>query len=75
MLVAKSDIAHKSLSEQIQTRSAERYYKALVLDNIKENKGSIRAIGRDLADRKRMRCYENLEHARYAKTNWRVLKD
>ena len=75
MLVAKSDIAHKSLSEQIQNRSAERYYKALVLDNIKENKGSIiRAIGRDLADRKRMRCYENLEHARYAKTNWKVLK-
>ncbi len=75
MLVAKSDIAHKSLSEQIKNRSAERYYKALVLDNIKDNSGAIiRAIGRDLNDRKRMRCYDSLDNARYAKTNWKVLR-
>lgn len=75
ILVAKSDIAHRSLSEQIQNRSAERYYKALVLDNIKENSGAIiRAIGRDLTDRKKMRCYDSLDKARYAKTNWEILK-
>ena len=75
MLVAKSDLAHKGLSEQIQDRTAERYYQAVVLDNIKENSGSIiRAIGRDLNDRKRMRCYDSLDNARYAKTNWKILK-
>lgn len=75
MLICKNDIAHKSIAEQIKNRTLARHYQTLVLGNFKEDAGSVtKPIGRDLNDRKRMRTFDTLEHARYAKTNWRVLK-
>ena len=75
MLACKNDLAHKRLAEQIKNREVERYYQTLVLGNLRETSGSvIKPIGRDHNDRKRMRTFETLEHARYAKTNWQLLK-
>lgn len=75
MLACKNDLAHRRLAEQIKSRQVERYYQTLVLGNLKETSGSvIKPIGRDPSDRKRMRIFETLEHARYAKTNWQLLK-
>jgi len=65
MLACKNDLAHRRLAEQIKNREVERYYQALVLGNFKETSGSvIKPIGRDHTDRKRMRTFETLEHAR-----------
>jgi 23S rRNA pseudouridine1911/1915/1917 synthase len=75
MLACKNDLAHKRLAEQIKNREVERYYQTLVLGNLRETSGSvIKPIGRDHNDRKRMRTFETLEHARYAKTYWQLLK-
>ena len=55
LLVAKNDIAHIKLSEQIKEHSLTREYFALVHGNIKEDSGTIDApIGRHPEDRKKM---------------------
>jgi 23S rRNA pseudouridine1911/1915/1917 synthase len=55
MLVAKNDRAHKSLSEQIQTRDVKRTYHALVWNAPDLPVGRIEAnIGRHPKDRKKM---------------------
>jgi 23S rRNA pseudouridine1911/1915/1917 synthase len=55
LVVAKNDKAHLSLAEQIATKSAKRYYIALVDGNIKEDAGVIcQPIGRNPKDRKQM---------------------
>ncbi|HEX3011534.1 MAG TPA: RluA family pseudouridine synthase [Syntrophomonadaceae bacterium] len=55
IVVAKNDIAHRSLAEQIRVHSINREYIALVHGNIKENLGRIEApIGRSKVDRKKM---------------------
>jgi len=55
MVVAKNDLAHRSLAEQIKVHSIKREYIALVHGVIKENLGTIDApIGRSPLDRKKM---------------------
>ncbi len=55
LMVAKNDIAHSKLSEQIKEHSLTREYLALVHGNIKEDSGTIDApIGRDEKNRKKM---------------------
>jgi len=55
LVVAKNDIAHIKLSEQIKEKSAGRKYKALVEGRVKEDNGEINApIGRHRNDRKKM---------------------
>ncbi|MDU2066314.1 MAG: RluA family pseudouridine synthase [Sporomusaceae bacterium] len=55
MVVAKTDQAHLSLSQQIQEKSATREYRALVHGIIGEEQGRIEApIGRHPIDRKKM---------------------
>ncbi len=55
MVVAKNDMAHRHLAEQIKEHSINREYVALVHGNIKEDSGSIEApIGRSHSDRKKM---------------------
>ena len=73
--VAKSDAAHKSLQEQIQSRNLKRHYLCLVHENIKNDKGTIdKPIGRNPKDRQKMAIIENQEKARSARTHYRVLK-
>lgn len=55
LMVAKNDLAHRSLAEQLNEHSANRIYVALVHGNLPHEKGVIDApIGRDVVDRKRM---------------------
>jgi len=55
MVIAKNDIAHRSLAAQIKEHSIKREYIALVHGTIKENLGTIDApIGRSKNDRKKM---------------------
>ncbi len=73
LLVAKNDIAHKSLSEQIKAHSLTREYRALVHGNIKEDEGTINApIGRHPVDRKKMAITE--KNSREAITHFKVLE-
>ncbi len=55
LVVAKSDRAHNSLSEQIKEHSMTREYRAVVYGHLKTEQGSVDApIGRSTLDRKRM---------------------
>lgn len=72
LIVAKNDMAHRHLSEQLKTRSLSRTYYAVVLGNIKEDEGVIDApIARSLKDRKKMAV---LEGGREAVTYFKVLE-
>ncbi len=71
LVIAKNDLAHASLSEQIKAHAAHRNYVAIVEGNIKEDNGTIDApIGRHPVDRKRMAVVKD---GREAVTHWRVL--
>lgn len=72
MVVAKNDIAHRNLAEQIKVHSIRREYTALVHGVIKENLGSIDApIGRSNLDRKKMAVTKD---GRSAISNYEVLQ-
>ncbi|MDD4319992.1 MAG: RluA family pseudouridine synthase, partial [Acidaminococcaceae bacterium] len=73
MIVAKNDIAHISLSEQIHTKKAKRTYLTVVRGNIKKDTGTIETlISRDTKDRKRMAVVA--VNGRRAITDYRVLE-
>ena len=77
MVVAKSDIAHHSLQEQIQDRKMKRKYKALVIGVTDFNEAKIDApIGRHPSDRQKMAVIEDTDRytARNAITHVTVLK-
>ncbi len=72
LMVAKNDIASKSLTEQLSKHECNRVYHALVYGVINETKGRINApIGRDPDDRKKMAVVKN---GKEAITNFKVLK-
>ena len=73
MLVAKNDQAHLSLSGQLEARTIEKHYHAVVLGHMKEASGSVeKPIGRDPKDRKKMAVVPD---GRYALTDWLVLEE
>ena len=78
ILVAKSNIAHKSLAEQIQSRTCSRIYLALVQGYVKNEKGTIdKPIGRHPSERHRMTCFSSKtdsNSARHARTHYRVME-
>lgn len=54
LMVAKTDLAHRGLAEQIKEHSFKRVYKTIVVGNVKDDCGTIDApIGRHPKDRKR----------------------
>ncbi len=72
LVVAKTNEAHESLSEQLKERKALRKYQCIVNGNIKEDAGTVdKPIGRHPADRKRMAI---IEGGRDAVTHFRVLE-
>ncbi len=72
LVIAKTNEAHLSLSEQIGKKTAGRYYKALVCGNIKEDEGKIDApIERSKKDRKKMAVSDT---GRRAVTHYKVLE-
>lgn len=73
MICAKNDAAHVSLSEQIQSKTAQRTYLAVVRGNIKSDSGVIETqIARDKNDRKKMAVVK--EGGRDAVTEYEVLE-
>jgi len=72
MLVAKNDMAHTSLAEQIKEHSAYRTYQAIIHGHLKESEGTVNApIGRHKTDRKRMAVTK--ENSREAITHYKVI--
>jgi 23S rRNA pseudouridine1911/1915/1917 synthase len=70
LAVAKNDMAHLALKEQISTREMKRSYLALVVGTVDEDSGTIDApIGRDRKNRQRMAV---IADGRAARTNWSV---
>ncbi len=73
MICAKNDAAHLSLSQQIQAKTAQRTYLAVVCGNIKTDSGVIETlIARDKNDRKKMAVVK--EGGRDAVTEYEVLE-
>lgn len=73
MVVAKNNLAHLDLSQQIKNRQITKKYIALVHGNIKDDSGIIDApIGRNIKNRKKMAVIEG--NSREAITQFKVLK-
>lgn len=71
--VAKNDIAHNFLAEQLKNHTMQRTYMALVRGVIKENHGTINMpIGRDKRNRQKMAVTK--ENSKEAITNFDVIK-
>ena len=70
MMVAKDNVTHRGLAEQLAKRSVIRQYSALVWGLFDESEGRIEApIGRHNKDRTRMAIRED---GRFAATKWQV---
>ena len=64
LIIAKNDIAHINLSEQIKNHQVEKTYIALVRGIVKENEATINMpIGRSTKDRKKMAVSKNGKNA------------
>lgn len=72
MVVAKNDVAHRSLAEQISTKTCRRIYYALVEGVMKNDSGFVeKPIGRSKSDRKKMGIVPD---GKYAKTFYTVVE-
>lgn len=73
MVVAKSDLAMRSLMEQFKNRTVHKEYLAVVHGCMTGKRGEIdRAIGRHRTDRKRMSSLRVNGKTRQANTEWAV---
>lgn len=73
LIVAKNDMAHASLSKQLQTKSVNRLYYALVHGVIPHDFGTIDApIGRDVNDRQKMAVTST--NSKDARTHFKVIE-
>jgi 23S rRNA pseudouridine1911/1915/1917 synthase len=80
LLVAKTDLAHASLSRQMKKRGMRKEYLALVAGIPRVRKGEVAfAIGRDPRDRKRMKAFRTTEEppagVREARTLYEIERD
>ncbi len=74
LIVAKNDIAHQGLAEQIKAHSFTRIYEAVVIGHLKEPEGTVDApIGRHPVDRKKMTVTQ--KNSKPAVTHYRVLAE
>ncbi len=72
LVIAKTDFAHQNLQEQLQKRSLQRIYRALIWGHLREEVGEIDApLDRDPRDRKKRAVVEG---GRPARTRFRLLK-
>ena len=72
LMVAKNDLAHQSLAEQLRNKTNKREYRALVYGQIKEDEGTIDApLGRNPQDRKKQAVVKG---GRHAVTHFKVMK-
>lgn len=74
LVVAKSDIAHNSLSEQLKEHSITREYHAVVYGHLKSENGTVDApLGRHSIDRKKM-CVTD-KTSKSAVTHYEVMEE
>lgn len=72
LVVCKTDMAHRSLAEQLKVHSITRKYEAIVYNNFQEEEGRVEGpIGRSPQDRKKMAIEP--KHGKPAVTHYRVL--
>ena len=72
LIIAKNDLAHIKMSEQIKDRKVKKIYIALVKGNVAENEATIdMPIGRSTKDRKKMAVRED---GKEAITHFKVIK-
>ena len=72
IVIAKNDMAHIDISNQIKNRKTKKEYIALVRGVVQANEATIdMPIGRSLKDRKKMAVVEN---GKYAITHFKVLE-
>ncbi len=73
LVVAKTDVAHKGLAEQIKEHSFTRVYNTVVVGNVKDDCGTVDApIGRHPKDRKKQAVTD--KNSRNAVTHFQVLE-
>jgi len=73
LVVAKTDEAHRSLTEQIRTRGLKRVYKAIVWGSPESDVGRVDApVGRHSTDRKKMAVVQ--AGGKEAVTHFRVIR-
>lgn len=73
LMVAKNDVAHQSLAEQLAKHTITRKYNAIVFNGFQEDEGTVdQPIGRNPLDRKKMAITH--KHSRHAVTHYRVLE-
>jgi len=74
LIVAKNDIAHNFLAEQIKAHSFTREYRAVIIGHLKEQKGTVNApIGRNPKDRLKMAVTD--KNSKEAVTHYEVLEE
>ena len=73
IIAAKNDAAHQALSAQLQDHTLARTYEAVVVGNLREDRGTVDApIGRHHTDRKKMAVTDH--GGKPAVTHWEVLE-
>ncbi len=73
IIAAKNDAAHQALSAQLQDHTLARTYEAVLVGNLREDRGTVDApIGRHHTDRKKMAVTDR--RGRRAVTHWEVLE-
>lgn len=73
LVVAKDDISHKGLAEQIKSHSFTRVYNTVVVGNVKDDFGTVDApIGRHPKDRKKQAVTD--KNSKNAVTHFEVLE-
>lgn len=71
LVAAKSDTAHRHLTNQFKNHEVEKTYRALVWGNVKDDRGEIiKPVGRHPGDRKKMSTRS--KRGREAITLWKV---
>ena len=72
LIVAKNDLAHQSLAQQIKEHSFTRQYEAVVCGHLKDTSGTVNApIGRHPVQRKKMAVVER--NSKEAVTHYEVI--
>ena len=73
LVIAKSDLAHKGLSEQLAEHSMKRVYNAIVYNSFSEESGTVdRNIDRSKNDRKKMAVV--MQGGRNSVTHYKVIE-
>ena len=74
LVVAKNDLAHNSLADQLKEHSVKREYRAIAYGKFKDTEGRVdQPIGRDKNDRKKMAV--TTLNSKNAVTNYKVIEE